>query len=348
MKVSLRWSLIGGLPFLPAALAGQPSPYTVQQLAPGVHAMTREWQSGNVADANVLLIINQHDVIVVDANIFPASTRETIAEIRKLTPNPVRYVINTHWHSDHHYGNQVYRDSFPGVEFIQHPNTRADIISRDIPALANNLAKEYPAQVERFRTALRTGKTSRGETVTDSMRVAFKRGEGLYQFFIDDMGSTPIVPGTLLVGDSLTLQRGDRAIVIRYLGRGNTAGDLVVHLPNERIVATGDLVVLPTPFSFFSHLGDWPGTLRRLKSLDAATIMPGHGDIQRDWSYVDQLIGLIESTWGQVKQAVASGADLETTLKTVNLDQFRGNFGRNFDYLFRRPAVEAAYKELKP
>ena len=348
MKVSLRWSFLAGLPLLPALASAQPAPYTVQQLAPGVHAITREWQPGNVADANVLLIINQRDVVVVDANIFPASTRQTIAEIRKLTPNPVRYVINTHWHSDHHYGNQVYRDSFPGVEFIQHPNTRADIISRDVPALANNLAKEYPAQVERFRTALRTGKTSSGETVTDSMRQAFQRGEGLYQFFIDDMGPTPIVPGTLLVGDSLTLQRGDRTIVIRYLGRGNTAGDLVVHLPDERIVATGDLVVLPTPFSFFSHLGDWPATLRRLKSLDGATIMPGHGAIQRDWSYVDHLIALIESTWQQVKQAVASGADLETTLKTVNLDQFRGNFGRGFEGLFRRPAVEAAYKELKP
>ena len=347
MRVSLRWSAIG-LPILPALVLAQPAPYTVQQLAPGVHAMTRVWQPGNVADANVLLIINERDVVVVDANIFPTSSRQTIAEIRKLTPNPVRYVINTHWHSDHHYGNQAYRDSFPGVEFIQHPNTRADVLSRDVPALANNLAKEYPAQVERFRNALRTGKTSRGETVTDSMRVAFQRGEALYQFFIDDMGSTPIVPGTLMVGDSLILQRGERTIVVRYLGRGNTAGDLVVHLPNERIVATGDLVVSPTPFSFFSHLGDWPGTLRRLKSLDAAVIMPGHGAIQRDWSYVDQLITLIESTWEQVKKSVASGADLETTLKTVNLDQFRGNFGPNFNYLFLRPAVEAAYKELKP
>jgi glyoxylase-like metal-dependent hydrolase (beta-lactamase superfamily II) len=242
----------------------------------------------------------------------------------------------------------VYRDSFPGVEFIQHPNTRADVIARDIPALAKNLETEYPAQVERFRAALRTGKTSRGETVTDSMRPALERGARLYQFFIDDMGPVPIVTGTLLVQDSLTLVRGDRTIVIRYLGRGNTAGDLVVHLPQERILATGDLVVSPTPFSFFSHLGDWSGTLRSLKGLDAGTIMPGHGSIMQDWSYVDRLIPLIESTWEQVKQAVADGADLETTLKTVNLDQFQGNFGRGFEGLFRRPAIEAAFKELKP
>jgi len=239
------------------------------------------------------------------------------------------------------------------VEFIQHVNTRAEVIARDIPALEQNLKTEYPAAAQRYRTALSTGKTSSGETVTPEMRKSFEVALGLYQFFLSDMTSTPIVPGTLVVQDGLTLYRGERTIVIKYLGRGNTAGDLIVHLPRERIVATGDLVVHPVPFAFFSHLGDWPGTLRALKQIDATRILPGHGEVQTDWTYVDKLIPLIESTWGQVQRAVAGGADLEATFKAVTIDGFRKDFAgarspTALDRLFLRPAVEAAFKELQP
>ena len=120
-------------------------------------------------------------------------------------------------------------------------------------------------------------------------------------------------------------------------------------------MATGDLVVHPVPFAFNSYLGSWSGTLRRLTQLDVATIVPGHGHVQTDWAYVNQLIPLIDSTWSQVQKAVAGGADLEATRKAVNLDAFLATFGANtpagrraFDGFFAGPAIEAAYKELRP
>jgi len=65
-----------------------------------VFAVVRDVPTRNVSDSNVLFIINDDDVVVVDANIFPASARQTIAEIKKRTDTPVRYVVNTHWHSE--------------------------------------------------------------------------------------------------------------------------------------------------------------------------------------------------------------------------------------------------------
>jgi hypothetical protein len=75
-----------------------------------------------------------------------------------------------------------------------------------------------------------------------------------------------------------------------------------------------------------------------------------------DWTYVDQLIPLIESTWDQVGRAVAGGAtDIDSVRKQVNLDRFRGllagsdeRLRRGFESLFARPAVEAAFRELRP
>ncbi|HSA57238.1 MAG TPA: MBL fold metallo-hydrolase [Gemmatimonadaceae bacterium] len=357
MPVASRRGLLLLASFALLGRAAGAQPNTLQpprQLAPGVYAIL-QGEPIVIADANVLIVINDEDVIVVDANILPGSARHVIGEIRKLTPKPVRYVINTHWHSDHHYGNAVYREAYPGVEFIQHVNTRRDIIARDVPALAKNVETGYPEQLARIRKALETGKTSTGADVTPAMRSDFTNLIPILEAFVTEMKVTPLVPGTLVVQDSLVLHRGDRRIIVKYLGRGNTAGDLVVHLPKERIVATGDLVVHPIPFSFFSHLGDWPNTLRALKGIDAGTIMPGHGPIMADWAYVDQLIPLIESTWEQVKRAVASGADLETTRKQVNLDRFRDVFAgaderrrRQFGNLFQTPAVEAAFNELRP
>ena len=356
MRFGRSLAAVASLLTLASVAAAQPSPYRMRQLAPGVHVALRDVPAGGVSDANVLIVVNDADVVVVDANIFPASAREMIAEIRKLTDKPVRYVVNTHWHSDHHYGNQAYRDAWPGVEFVTHPATREAIATRDAPVLEKNLATEYPALIERMKQTLATGIRSNGERLTPEGREELTRTLGVYEFFLQDMKGVRPVLATLTVADSLVLHRGDRTIVIEHLGKGNTPGDLVVYLPKERIVATGDLVVSPTPFAFFSTLSAWPTTLRTLARLDAATIVPGHGEVMSDWSYVERLAAMIESTFQQVQRSVAAGADLAATKKAVNVDRFRDGFGtgaperrkRAFDALYLDPAIESAWAELKP
>jgi glyoxylase-like metal-dependent hydrolase (beta-lactamase superfamily II) len=138
------------------------------------------------------------------------------------------------------------------------------------------------------------------------------------------------------------------------MGRANTRGDLVVYLPDDRIVATGDILVAPVPFSFGSFLGDWLGTLGRIRALDVAVIVPGHGPVQRDWSYLDRVSRLIESTLTQVRAAVAAGKDLDSTRAAVNLSAFEKEFGagsllneRAFRGFFVTPAVERAFREAR-
>jgi cyclase len=348
--VSFLAGVVASLTLAPL-LAAQAVAISMRQLAPGVHAAMTD-PLGLISDSNVLIIINDADVVVVDSNILPQSARWVVAEIRKLTPKPVRYVINTHWHSDHHYGNAVYLGAYPGVEFIQHPFTREQLIARDMPALKKNVEVEYPKIITNYEKALADGKLADGREVTPERRVRINDLLRIYRGFVTEMAVTPVIPGTLLVTDSLVIQRGSRSIVVTFLGRGNTAGDLVVHLPQERIVATGDLVVSPSPFGYFSHYGEWSATLRALKRLDVATIIPGHGPLMTDWEYADQLIELIESVWAQVTAAVAAGADLEATKKRVNLDSFRDRFAGtdarlrgSFDANFLTPAVESAWRE---
>ena len=145
---------------------------------------------------------------------LPESARQTVREIKKLTNKPVRYVVNTHWHSDHHYGNAIYREAYPGVEFIGHPYTRHMVLTSDMPDLVKNIEVEYPADIARIQKALDTGKRSNGDPLTPEYRKILEERIVDYRLFIKDMKVTPVIPSTLTVADSLVLERRDRSIVI--------------------------------------------------------------------------------------------------------------------------------------
>jgi cyclase len=166
-------------------------------------------------------------------------------------------------------------------------------------------------------------------------------------------GFQPILP-TITVTGQLTLYHGGRTVEISYLGRGHTSGDLVVYLPQERIVAAGDLVIWPVPLigSDQSHVGAWAASLTRLRALQPNIIVPGHGPLLRDDTYVQLMIRLLTSVQQQTAAAVARGETLEQARKSVNLEEFRRLFAgdskvRNalFSTYVVGPAVASAYHD---
>jgi len=99
--------------------------------------LVAEWSRAKLGVQEYIeaIIINEHDVVLVDAGGAPTMARNVIAEIKKLTSNPVRYIIYTHIHRDHRFGTQEYVKAFPGVEIISHPAIR-DIIDGTISSSA--------------------------------------------------------------------------------------------------------------------------------------------------------------------------------------------------------------------
>jgi glyoxylase-like metal-dependent hydrolase (beta-lactamase superfamily II) len=193
-----------------------------------------------------------------------------------------------------------------------------------------------------------------GKPYSADDRVTAGRVKALLQAILVQMPLMRIVPPTLLVSDSLTLRRGDREIRVVWLGRGNTAGDLVVHLPKEGVVATGDLLVHPIPFSFGSFLGDWVQTLSRVEALGAKVIMPGHGELQRDTTYLSSVRELLGAMRAQMEAAVTKGLTLEKARESLDLASYRQKFAgsdkirnQQFSDFFVTPASERAYLEAK-
>jgi len=103
MLRALRTSLL--LPLLPACLWAQGhAPPRKIRAADGVYLFTTAPYSDVGLDGNSVAILSDDGVLVFDANGTPAAAAAVLAEIRKLTPKPVRYLVLSHWHWDHWYG----------------------------------------------------------------------------------------------------------------------------------------------------------------------------------------------------------------------------------------------------
>src|SRR6202011_2456052 len=108
------------------------------------------------------------------------------------------------------------------------------------------------------------------------------------------------LPPHVSFDNELNIDVGHREILIRFLGRGNTAGDAVVYLPKDKIVFSGDLLDHPVPYFFGGFPVEQMQALRTLRGIDAQIIVPGHGDVLHDKTYIDQVIGLIETVTTEV------------------------------------------------
>lgn len=307
------------------AVAEQQQPgFDVEQLADGVYALIRSSPPGFAVDANNLVVVNDADVVVVDANVSISSTREILAAIRKITDKPVRYVVNTHWHDDHIVGNQVYRDAFPGVEFVGHAAMRPYLTTTGVEnrkAMVSGVA----GFIGFLKGTLEKNESPAGGPLDAEERATFTNDLRMAERYAAEAPGFQNVLPTVAIADRLTLHRGDRTIEIRAIGRGHTAADLVVHLPKEGIVAAGDLVVWPVPLvgSNQSHVGDWSATLDSLVALKPAVVVPGHGPVLRDFAYLKLLASMFASIDAQTRAAVARGESLEAARKSVKLDEFR-------------------------
>lgn len=225
-----KWKLaaVAAAGFSVDAAADVPAkPYEILTLADGVYGFVWQGSLENPIDGNALFIVNDRDVVVVDTGNFPSTAHRMVVALRKLTDKPVRYVINTHWHDDHHGGNFVYREAWPGVEFIAHESTRADILTQSYGARTKDLAQiEESAQtLERW---IKEGKDDSGKPMDDARK---KRARTLIDFdqsAILELRAIQEAPPDLTFEDHLVLTRGDRTIEVRWLGRGNTRGDVVV------------------------------------------------------------------------------------------------------------------------
>jgi len=319
-------------------------------VADGVFLFISPDIDGIEVDGNSIVVVNQRDLLVFDTNVLPSSARRVLGEIRKITDKPVRYVVNSHSHPDHWDGNEVYAREFPGVEIIASAETRR-LMHDTMHVYGKTLQALSAAPDKEMEEALRTGRNSDGSALTDKDRHEYEDSLRIQREFMAEYGTMhPVLP-SLAFGDALTLYRDGREFRVMHFV-GNTQGDTAVYLPKEKILLTGDLLTAPIPFAADSHPRAWIESLKALARLDAEVIVPGHGALQRDKSYLQLVTESLQFVEDQVLEALERGMTLEETRKFVKFDALRpkfthddANLNAEFDGNFAGPIVRQVYDE---
>lgn len=320
----------------------------IREVAPGVHSVLTP-PALRFADANSTVIQTGREVIVVDVPGRPDRAMALLDWIEAMADKPVRYLILTHWHGDHAQLAGLFVQRFPDLEIVAHPTLVEDLPGRMEPALAeevDGLETALEAAEQRHRSGLDEEGELLAPDASQELAAAIRRARERLRV----LAETRIVRPTLLVPDELVLQRGERQIRVLHLP-GHTEGDLVVVLPREKIVITGDLLDA-IPFAGHGDLTRWIASLDVLEQLEFETVIPGHGEPLHGKKHLHVVREFLRSIRDQVNRLASEDLTLQATLERVDVERFRAPLAgeedlpnRAFDH-FRNAAIERARELL--
>ena len=299
-----------------------------EDLGGGVHVFRAPGDLDYWTSTNSVVVIDDEDVVVFDSPTRAVTAKAVIAEIRKLTPKPVRVLVNSHWHQDHWSGNDEYVKAYPGLRIVASEETR-DYMKR-MPAayFLNGLETAQKTRRAELATAIQTGKLPDGSPLTPGARAKKEEYLGQREQFMNEVAALPRFLPNVVYRDTMTFWSGRREFRLMSV-TGDATGSTVMFLPAEKILATGDVLPSPEdgkgppPWTTNSYsVTPWLETLRRLDALEPAAIVPGQGPAMRDRTYLERTIQLFAAVIDQVHAALERGVvGVEAVQKSVNVDR---------------------------
>lgn len=241
--------------------------FSLHEAGPGVHAAIAP-RIGGPAMSNAAVIDLGDKTIVVDTFMTIAAADELRAAARELTGRDALLVVTTHFHGDHVGGNSAFAD-LPIVS----TRVTLDLMAARSASDAEAYGAEVDATLSAARTAVETAESPEAERAAGDMLAmaeAMDRTRGRYRLTLPD----------LLIEDRLVIEGSERSVEIATSGRGHTASDVFVHVPDVGAVVAGDLVwegVHPKLDDGFP--ADWVGSVETLAELAPKAVVPGHGPV---------------------------------------------------------------------
>ena len=225
-------------------------------------------------DLNVGVVRGDDALLLFDTRCHGGEVAELLDELRAFGTRPIRWVVNSHWHFDHTFGNAAVRAAAPDAAIWGHRVMRDELLRWSDDKLARLAAQRPEWQAE--------------------------------------LDAVDIVPPDHLVDEVARIDLGDREVDLRHFGPAHTGGDLVLFADDGRVVYTGDLVEegAPPAIGLDAHVFDWPvANLALLGAVAAdATVVPGHGDVV-DRAFVEQQWGQLDAVAAEVRKLYAAGVD---------------------------------------
>jgi cyclase len=310
--------------FLPASCLAAEDLFDIKPMAEGVYAAIAK--PAYKLNCNAAIIFLGDSVLVVDTHSKPSAARALIEQIKKLTPKPVKFVVNTHFHWDHYQGNEAYPSSWPaGVEIISSEATRQNIQRIGLPRIKNEIVA-MPQEIANLKRDLEkaTGADQK-KIIEENIRQA--------EAYFSELKLMQLTLPTMTFDRSLILRRGSRTVEILWLGLAHTDGDVFVFLPNEKVIVTGDALHGWTPFMGDSYPYEWIQTLDAAEKLDFHTVLGGHGDVMHGKLRFELWKEYFQDLMDRTAAVYAEGASLDQAQKSVAeflVKKYADRFDPNF------------------
>jgi glyoxylase-like metal-dependent hydrolase (beta-lactamase superfamily II) len=235
-------------------------------------------------DVNVGVVAGERGLLVVDTNASEPAARTVVEDVRRLGRGSIVAVVNTHEHFDHAFGNVVFLEEYDGPELHAH------------------------------------------ETAATNMIAAGQRIKHLYAEQPDDAHGPEVIASRIVVPEhtfssARIIDLGDRAVELIHPGRGHTAGDTVIRVPDVDVLFAGDLVEESEVRSGVPGFGadcfplEWPATMDLVLSMltEASLVVPGHG-LPVDRDFVQEQRGSIGIVAETIRDLASKGVPVTEAL----------------------------------
>ena len=233
-------------------------------------------------NANIGLIVTATGSVLVDSGASFQSAKKIDEAVKKVTAQPIRWVINTGGQDHRWLGNGYFFGQ--GAELIAHSKARTDMLARGGDQLA----------------VLKTVLKERAD------------------------GTVPALPTRLIEGNDVTLDLGGTTLVLYHRGGGHTPGDMMVWLPDSKVLFSGDIVYVERMLSVIpvSNSQAWVKAFQVIEDLAPRHLVPGHGKVSTvDVARADTADYLL-AIRAHMKKAVDEALDLSTAVKSFNAETY--------------------------
>jgi cyclase len=304
-----RWlaGLVPAVLLVPAVSAQDLGPHFTK-IADGIYVQTAK--STPQATSNVGLILTSEGVVLIDSGQTAIDTREVADAVRKLTSQPVRFIINTETHADHTSGHFVFS---PPAVVINHEGAGEEMSGAFNPKRISDLEAQSP-----------------------EMRAALQ-------------GFRLVPPHVEYAGDKATLRLGERTFVLLNLGTTHSLANTAVWLPNERVLFAASVAVEGQINTVRPHtnIPDMLAAMTMMRALGAEVVIPGHGAPTTNTIF-DDYSRYLQTLLERVGALTAKGRTLDQIKQEISISEYEGLVGaeeripNNIEAAYR--AIQAGYR----
>ncbi len=272
----------------------------VIEVAPNAYAFIQPNGATNAG-----FIVGEEGIIVIDSLMTPSLATRLMSEIRGVSKAPIRYLVDTHYHGDHVFGNQY----FLPAPIIGHENCRRELIEK------------FDANMNRYTSG-------RPELIPELAQIRMTLPDVTFS-------------------DRMDLRLGQREINMIYLGRAHSAGDILLHLPQDGVLYAGDIAfhrVLPAFPD--GHITKWLDVMDQTRDMEFETIVPGHGPVGTKQDF-DEARELMAHLHGEIRKCFDAGMSEAEAAESVKLGKFTEYLGQDRMGLISNMAYRAYRGDLE-